>query len=364
MIKTNWFINTTNACNLCCEYCQNEPSPLIPVRPEWSVDELKEFFKQDENTSIAFYGGEPLLNIKLIESVMDSIEAKHFTIQTNGLLMHKIPTRQLKRISTILVSLDGNKEITDRNRSKGVYEEVTKNIEDIRIRGFKGDLVARMAITKGSNIYEDVLHLLNTEELTFEHVHFQLDCQWDEGMNTRRKDFPVWVEEYNQGISKLVQYWLEKMREGVVKGIVPFIGTFKHILNDTKTDLPCQAGLTSFAIRTDGKITFCPLPPEYKYSVVGDIYTSKIDEVRNSVKIKEPCTSCEVYEFCGGRCLFANLYKLWGEEGFELVCGTVKHLIRELKSIKSEVEKLIDKGIITRELFNYPTYNNTTEIIP
>ncbi len=364
MVKTNWFIITTNACNLCCEYCQNEPSPLLPIEPDWSVEELKEFLKQDMKPTIAFYGGEPLLNFSLIENIMDSIEAEHFTIQTNGLLMHRIPTRQLKRLSTILVSLDGDKAITDRNRSKGVYQEITKNIEDIRIRGFKGDLVARMAITQGSSISEDVLHLLNTEELSFDNVHFQLDCQWDEGMETRWDDFPDWVEEYKQGITKLIQYWLEKMREGEVKGIVPFIGIFKHILNNTKTDLPCQAGLTSFSIRTDGKITFCPLPPEYEHTVVGDIYTSKIDEIKNSVKIQEPCNTCDVYDFCGGRCLFANMYKLWGEEGFELVCKTVKHLIKELTAIKSEVEDLINKGIISREMFNYPTYNNTTEIIP
>jgi radical SAM protein with 4Fe4S-binding SPASM domain len=154
------------------------------------------------------------------------------------------------------------------------------------------------------------------------------------------------------------------MRDGEVKGIVPFLGTFKHILNNTKTNLPCQAGLTSFSIRTDGKITFCPLPPEYEYSVVGDIYASKIDEIKNSVKIQEPCNTCEVYDFCGGRCLFANMYKLWGEEGFELVCKTVKHLIKELQDIKLEIEELIVKGIISRELFDYPTYNNTTEIIP
>ena len=108
---------------------------------------FRDFIIKDENSTIAFYGGEPLLNLGLIENIMDSIEADHFTLQTNGLLMHKIPTRQLKRLSTILVSLDGNKEITDRNRSKGVYEEVSKNIEDIRIRGFKGDLIARMAIS-------------------------------------------------------------------------------------------------------------------------------------------------------------------------------------------------------------------------
>ncbi len=47
-----------------------------------------------------------------------------------------------------------------------------------------------------------------------------------------------------------------------------------------------------------------------------------------------------------------------------LVCTTVKHLISELKGIRKEVEELIEKNIIKRELFDYPEYNNTAEIIP
>ncbi|MHA1305327.1 MAG: putative peptide-modifying radical SAM/SPASM domain-containing protein, partial [Candidatus Heimdallarchaeaceae archaeon] len=83
-----------------------------------------------------------------------------------------------------------------------------------------------------------------------------------------------------------------------------------------------------------------------------------------SVTIDEPCLSCEVYNLCGGRCLFANKTKLWGEEGFAEVCKTVKHLINELKKIKKEVLELIDNGIIEKSDFDYPAYNNTTEIIP
>ena len=154
------------------------------------------------------------------------------------------------------------------------------------------------------------------------------------------------------------------MKKGVIKGIVPFLGIFKHILNDTKTQLPCDAGLGSFAIRTDGKITFCPLPPEYEKSVLGDMKNSTTSSVLNSSPIADPCPDCEVFDLCGGRCLFANLYKLWGREGFDLVCLTVKHLIKELKSIKSEVVKLIEMGIINYNDFDYPEYNNTTEIIP
>ena len=360
----NWFIITSTRCNLFCRYCMNEPHPNLPKEPNWSITDLKKFLASDYSPTISFYGGEPLLNLKLIKNVMDEIPAEHYTIQTNGLLLDKIPTKYLTKFSSVLVSLDGDREITNLNRGEGTYERVTKNIQDIRSRGFKGDLIARMAVSEGSEIFKDVIYLLNNIDLTIEHIHWQIDCQWDEGINVRWKDFPEWIEKYNRGISELVDYWLKEMRNGVVKGLVPFLGIFKHILNNTKTDLPCGAGLTSFAIRTDSIITFCPLPPEYEETVMGDMHSSTPENLRNSLEVKDPCPHCDVFNLCGGRCLFANLYKLWGEEGFNLVCKTVKHLIYELKRIRNDVVELIERGIIAKEDFDYPTYNNTTEIIP
>ncbi len=360
----NWFIITSNDCNLQCAYCLNEPHPDLPITPNWDIEELKKFLSNDKNPDIALYGGEPLLEIELIESIMDEINANHFTLQTNGILLHKVKTDYLNRMSSILISIDGNKDVTETNRGKGVFDKIKQNIYNIRGRGFTGDLIARMAVSEVSDIYQDVLFLLNNEELTFDHVHWQLDCQWDYDMTERWNDFPKWVEGYNKGITKLVAYWLDKMRGGEVKGIVPFLGIFRNIINDTKTDLPCEAGLRSFAIRTDGIVTFCPLPPEFEKTIVGDIRKNKSEELRNSVKIENSCLECEVFDLCGGRCLFANLYKLWGEEGFNLVCTTIKHLISELKGIRKEVEELIEKNIIKKELFDYPEYNNTAEIIP
>jgi putative peptide-modifying radical SAM enzyme len=342
----------------------NEPHPNLPLEPNWKIEDLQQFLSSDVSPSIAFYGGEPLLNWQLIQEIIEQIPAQHFTIQSNGLLLNKIPTEYLPKFSSILVSLDGDKDITDLNRGEGIYDRVTHNIRDIRTRGFKGDLIARMAVSEDSDIYTDVLHLLNDPELSFDNVHWQIDCQWDEGMNIRWKDFPGWIVKYNKGVTKLVDYWLEEMKKGEIKGIVPFLGIFRHILNNTKSDLPCEAGLTSFAIRTDSKITFCPLPPEYEETVMGDIFNSTPSSLENSAKVKNPCADCDVFDLCGGRCLFANLYKLWGDEGFNLVCETVKHLVSELKSIENKVRELIKDGIIDKENFDYPTYNNTTEIIP
>ena len=360
----NWFVITSTKCNLRCRYCMNEPHPDLPIQPAWKTQDLVDFLSQDKSPTICFYGGEPLLEINKILEIMDQIDAEHYTLQTNGLLLNKLPTEYLTRFSTILVSIDGDEESTDVNRGKGTYSKVSTNIKDIRSRGFTGDLIARMVISETSNIYRDVIYLIENTELTFDHVHWQLDVEWDEGMETRWDDFPEWMLKYNEGISRLVDYWVKNLERGENKGMVPLLGTFRHILNNTATDLPCEAGLRSFAIRTDGKISFCPLPPEYEFSVVGDIEKNSPSELEDVIGVGKTCLECEVYNICGGRCLFAEKTKLWGEKGFDLVCGTVKHLIRELQSIKPRVENLIQKGIVKRVDFDYPKYNNTTEIIP
>ena len=108
----NWFIITTNRCNLYCKYCQNEPHPNLPIKPNWGVDQLKDFLAKDDSPTICFYGGEPLLFMDKIQEVMDNIPAVHFSLQTNGLLLHKLPTEYLNRFTSILVSLDGDEQIT------------------------------------------------------------------------------------------------------------------------------------------------------------------------------------------------------------------------------------------------------------
>lgn len=80
--------------------------------------------------------------------------------------------------------------------------------------------------------------------------------------------------------------------------------------------------------------------------------------------VDEPCPSCDEFAVCGGRCLFANKERLWGESGFQKVCDTVRHLIESLRIEMPHVRELIEKGIVNEEDFNYPEFNNGCEIVP
>ena len=144
---------------------------------------------------------------------------------------------------------------------------------------------------------------------------------------------------------------MENIRKDEILGIIPFLGIITRILHG-KSGLPCGAGDNSFAITTDGKVLSCPVAHDIQWNHLGDLHSFK----RISNKI-DPCISCEVFDICGGRCLFAQKERLWGIDGFKAICDVTKFLIKELN-------KHIDELRFLRDVIYYPPFNNTTEIIP
>ena len=362
-----YYVTLTQICGLKCIYCQNTPDPRVqPINLDYDISVLRRFIQQDPEPYICFYGGDPLLRIDLMEMIMDEIPAKKFIVQTNGLNLVRLKKRYLERIDTLLISIDGREETTDYYRGKGVYKKVLENTRYIIRNGFRGDLVARMAVSGRTDIFLDVLHLLNLDDPGFTHVHWQLDMLWDYPPAQRFTNLDKWIlNSYNPGISRLIRYWIEEIRNGVVLGIAPFKGVVWSLLTgENKRRLRCGSGIDAFGISTDGRITACPIAPEYSFNVVGHIKSTKPEELPYSVVVGEPCISCEYYDICGGRCLFANKTKLWGISGFRKVCSTVFHLINELESSLPLIKKYIDEGIVRIEEFKYPPYINSVEVIP
>jgi putative peptide-modifying radical SAM enzyme len=198
---------------------------------------------------------------------------------------------------------------------------------------------------------------------TFKHVHWQLNVIWDAEGNWT--DFDGWVEQsYKPGISRLVKEWISKMHQGVVEGIVPFLPLMHTLLTNQPARLWCGSGLDTFAIHVDGSIGICPISPDWEFSIVGNIRNIHPSKLKDVMLVDEPCPSCEVFNICGGRCLFANKQRLWGQDGFEKVCDIVKYLISCLRKIVPQVLTFIEEGKLFLTDFAYPEYNNGCEIIP
>ncbi|KAL0216409.1 hypothetical protein P9112_008593 [Eukaryota sp. TZLM1-RC] len=363
-----FFLFSTSDCNLRCTYCGNRPiEDLMPAKPTVSIDSLTRFIKTspDNENTIVFYGGEPLLNTSFVRSVMDTMTTR-FVLQTNGTLLHKLDTPYLSRLDAILVSIDGIKDVVDQWRGNFTYDKVMKQVLSLRSRGFTGDLIARMTISKDADIYRDVMHLLD-HSAGFDHIHWQIDCQWDSPMEEIRPDFKEWVEEYNKGITRLMEVWIERMKKGVVCGIVPFLGIVRTLLTNvdySTVGLQCGIGHSSFTIGTRGNVLGCPVSWEDDWNMIGMIDQLDCNQLREKLHLSEPCTSCADLPVCGGRCLYANKTKWWGMEGFDMVCSTVRHLISECKRVLPVINDLIEQGVVSEEVFHYDACNNSMEVIP
>ena len=354
----------TEKCNMHCSYCGGTRHiEGIPLNITYQIDDLVNFLRKDPEPVIGFYGGEPSLALDVMYEVMDKVTAKAFTLQTNGTRLTQIEDKYLQSLHSILVSIDGDRVVTDSCRGYGTYDIVTKNLSEIEGRGYKGDVIARMAFSENGDIYKDVSHLLNIKRPYFDHVHWQLDVFWSELESWN--DIKGWLRKYEYGVSKLVIDFKESFKTGNPLGIVPFIPVFKTLLTGQETQyIRCGSGATSFSILTNGRIDVCPIAPELPYSNVGHISTSTPKDLREKLLVGYPCTDCEVLGICGGRCLFANLTKFWGIAWYNRICDTTKHMINELRECVPEAQRLIDEELLDPVVFEYPEINNGCEIIP
>jgi len=365
----HYHILLTENCNSRCRYCYekslndfdnglNKKFKFYYTAPESSnidIKKLNKFLKKDRKAVLIFYGGEPLLEIEKIKKIMDNISVP-FRIQTNGKLLDKLPKEYVNRIEKILVSLDGDKKRTDYNRGKGTFDKVIENIKIIKNNGYNGEIIARMTIAS-PDVYEQVLSLIN---IGFTSIHWQLDAGFYR-FDFNKKEFLKFTKEYNSSISKLIDYWVDEMKKGRILKLYPFLGIMKSILKDEKTKLRCGAGHSGYAITTDGNIVACPIMNCIRDFKAGDLNDSP--EKLKEFSVGGKCLKCEIRDLCGGRCLYFNKAQLWPEEGEELICKTIFHLINGLKMKEDEIKGLIDKKIIKLSDFEYEKYFGP-EIIP
>ena len=331
-----------------------------PAKSEVNAKKLRKFLEKDPDPTLVFYGGEPLLEIEKIKEIMTALKDSKckFRMQTNGLLLNELPSTYTNRISKILISLDGTKERTDFNRGKGTYDKVMKNIQFIHKNGYKGEIIARMTISEHSDICKQVKSLISAG---FTSIHWQLDAGFYQS-DFNKAEFAYFVDEYNEEISKLVDFWIGDMKiNNRVLLLYPFVAIIHSLLRNETSLLRCGAGHSGYAITTDGKVIACPIMNCIKDFEAGDLETEPWQ--LKKFQIKGRCLKCKDKDLCGGRCLYWNYANLWPEEGDDLICKTIHHLISELKRVLPEVKALIKEGSIKQKDFDYEKYFGP-EIIP
>ncbi|AIJ05844.1 Radical SAM domain protein [Methanocaldococcus bathoardescens] len=107
-------LKVTNRCNLNCLYCYANNKNNKDMDFKTAKSAIDYLLSLDNNLKIQFTGGEPLLNFKLIEKVVDYCNGNYsnknikYAIQTNATLINEKIAEKIKELDIkVGVSIDG-----------------------------------------------------------------------------------------------------------------------------------------------------------------------------------------------------------------------------------------------------------------
>ena len=132
----------TSQCNLhcagCYSRCNNATTDCEPVEQLTNEEWLRIFSEADELgiSFILLAGGEPMLRRDIIEAA-GKRQNILFPIFTNGTFLNEKYFALLDQCRNLIpiMSIEGEKAITDERRGEGVYDRLIRNMDEFHDRG-------------------------------------------------------------------------------------------------------------------------------------------------------------------------------------------------------------------------------------
>lgn len=276
-------VNTTNQCNLDCEWCLSWNFPRD--KTELDLNKYKWFlrgFEKHGGQSVVFSGGgEPTMHTQWQKMVLATKELElHIGLFTNGIYPHKYNMIIGHNIDWIRIGLDtAIPEHYKKWKGKDYLGHVLKNIESLRRYPVR--------VTVGANIYpeytiEDAQSLLNHSSI-IDGIQFRPDYR-----NPPNKE--VWEFLRNLPPStKKVRLGLDKLEEAESGVLHPFSSCEGHRL------IPI--------LDANGDLCVCMYHPEDERFVFGNINEQTFEkiwrgdrrqEVLEFVQSLDYCTACPI----------------------------------------------------------------------
>ena len=301
-------LQLTQNCNFRCAYCVYGGSDLGTQRGHSSkrmdletayacIDFFREHSRDQEMVCIGFYGGEPLLELATIKQLIPyakkCFEGKKvtFTITTNGSLLTKEVAKYLHDHDvSIVVSLDGPKEIQDRSRrfasnGRGTFETVRKNLEEIQQEYpevYQGVIVN--TVVDPRNQVELIHDLFNHDPLFKDlSAHTSMvgtDYSMEQVAVTDKFTIGENKEQFKAYMSLLGRYPKKKVSRLTVSSIMTQMDLFlkdmgkKRIFPTMAPGGPCIPGQKRLFVASDGTFFPCERVSETSQAMkIGDIKT-------------------------------------------------------------------------------------------
>ncbi|MFO7711459.1 MAG: radical SAM protein [Candidatus Woesearchaeota archaeon] len=154
----------TTRCNLNCIYCHSMPCEKQDMDKETAGKTIDFILNSPAKTmTIEFQGGEPLLNFEIVRYIIEEAKQKKdikFDLVTNLTQMtEEIASYLMENDISICTSLDGPKDIHDKNRP-GSYDLTIKWIDYFRKKGYPinaGLVITRNSLGRGKDIVDEYM---------------------------------------------------------------------------------------------------------------------------------------------------------------------------------------------------------------
>ncbi len=354
-------------CNLNCRYCYGEGGSYGVNRNmdfstavkiiQWANNILENNNIKLDKFGVNFFGGEPLLNFKVIEQTVKYLKSRNFSnlgkpifsITTNGVLLnHKIMQFFSKEKFSIVVSIDGPPEIHDRNRpfknGKGSHSVIVKNLKMMLDHDISEYTTLRATVYPGRGEVKKVVQYLRNlgyKKVQVEYVASNFpERKSEEWCNYAvTKDYGPIFDEFEKRLKEKRSFI-----DIVPNNIISYIKSLYY--RELKRHF-CGISQGFFAIDVNGDIYPCQRFVGVPEWYIGNIQTELNREILEKFaslsfyKLKN-CRNCWLRFFCGGGCSYNN-WLINGSiyEPDPLHCAYAKYIFLRIIPLMAEYKEYL-----------------------
>ena len=322
-------LHVCHDCNLQCKYCFAKEGTYNTARDymteevaKAAIDFLIEKSGSRKNLEIDFFGGEPLMNLKVVKFAVEygKEQAKahgkefSFTMTTNALLLNDETIEYLNReMENVVISIDGRRDVHNRVRTtrNGVdaYDHILDAAKKFRaVRGDKCYYIRGTFTAYNLDFAEDVLALADAgfDQISVEPVVLPPENP----MAITAEKVGQVLKEYD----KLASAYIERRSSGKWFNFFHFMIDMEEGPCIMKRLSGCAAGCGYLAISPVGDIYPCHQfvgEGEYRIgNVLDGSFDPSIGETFSEITVnnKKRCEDCFAKYYCSGGCVAASHY--------------------------------------------------------
>lgn len=310
-------LQLTKRCNLNCWFCGQRKKNWDGLAPEGELS-TEEWLNVAEQLSdlkpvkpcVMLWGGEAALS-PAFEPVVEKLYENDFSLGmvTNGTLLGKKEELIRKCFKKLYISIDGDRQLHDSIRGKGVFQKIQRNIQNLRAAAQRGEsipeIVLMCVLTEDSvKRLPEILEAFSAlspdevilqEMISLEETEITQYKQWFKRcFGTEASDIDAWKStdgsnEKRKKLGRLCEEYI-KTREFPYK-----VSYFPHFPANEKPY--CSSPFSHVHIEWNGAVSFCTDFTDFNCGYVQkealkDIFCSEKAEIFRREVLAGTCVTC------------------------------------------------------------------------